>query len=136
VEVSLLLGSIAAFGGYSFGPVSLHGLELARWGGLWFVAFVSVGLSEEYLFRGYAQYTLARGVGFWRRRFSFPFCLALDISGIPARATWEPRGWSPPGFSSLSLCEGLATSGWPWDGMRPLILGRRFCIPFLIAHAL
>ena len=65
VEVSLLLGSIAAFGGYSFGPVSLHGLELARWGGLWFVAFVSVGLSEEYLFRGYAQYTLARGVGFW-----------------------------------------------------------------------
>jgi uncharacterized protein len=65
VEVSLLLGSIAAFGGYSFGPVSLHGLEIARWGGLWFVAFVAVGLSEEYLFRGYPQYTLARGIGFW-----------------------------------------------------------------------
>src|SRR6266403_70393 len=65
VEVSLLLGSIAAFGGYSFGPVSLHGLELAWWGGLWFVSFVAVGLSEEYLFRGYPQFTLARGVGFW-----------------------------------------------------------------------
>lgn len=65
VEVSLLLGSIAAFGGYSFGPVSLHGQEIARWGGLWFVAFVAVGLSEEYLFRGYPQYTLARGIGFW-----------------------------------------------------------------------
>jgi hypothetical protein len=29
------------------------------------VTFVAVGLSEEYLFRGYAQYTLARGIGFW-----------------------------------------------------------------------
>lgn len=65
VEVSLLLGSIAAFGGYSFGSVSLHGLGMAGWGGLWFIAFLAVGLSEEYLFRGYSQYTLARGVGFW-----------------------------------------------------------------------
>jgi membrane protease YdiL (CAAX protease family) len=65
IEVSSLLGLIGAFGGYSFGAVSLHGLEVARWGGLWFVAFVAVGLSEEYLFRGYAQYTLARGAGFW-----------------------------------------------------------------------
>ena len=24
-----------------------------------------MGLSEEFLFRGYAQYTLARGIGFW-----------------------------------------------------------------------
>lgn len=65
VEVTALMGLIAAFGGYSFGTVSMHGLEVARWGGLWFVAFVAVGLSEEYLFRGYTQYTLARGIGFW-----------------------------------------------------------------------
>jgi len=65
VEVTLLIGFIAAFGGYSFGSFSLHGLEAARWGALWFVAFVSVGLSEEYLFRGYTQYTLAQGMGFW-----------------------------------------------------------------------
>jgi membrane protease YdiL (CAAX protease family) len=65
VEVTLLIGLIAAFGGYSFGSLSLHGLELARWGSLWFVAFVAVGLSEEYLFRGYTQYTLAQGIGFW-----------------------------------------------------------------------
>jgi len=65
VEVSVLMGLIAAFGGYSFGTVSLHGAEVARWGGLWFVAFVAVGLAEEYLFRGYWQYTLAGGIGFW-----------------------------------------------------------------------
>ncbi len=65
VEVTLLVSLIAAFGGYSFGSLSLHGLEVARWGALWLVAFVCVGLSEEYMFRGYTQYTLAQGVGFW-----------------------------------------------------------------------
>jgi len=64
-EVSLLVGLIAAFGGYSFGKLVLHGASLLGWGGLWAVAFVFVGLFEEFLFRGYAQYTLARGIGFW-----------------------------------------------------------------------
>ncbi len=65
VEVTLLISLIAGFGGYSFGSLSLHGMEVVRWGAVWFAAFVSVGLSEEYLFRGYTQYTLAQGIGFW-----------------------------------------------------------------------
>ena len=64
-EVSLLVGLIAAFGGYSFGNLAIHGAALLGWGTLWAVAFVFVGLSEEFLFRGYVQYTLARGVRFW-----------------------------------------------------------------------
>ena len=64
-EVSLLLGLIAAFGGDSLGNLAIHGTALLGRGTLWAVAFVFVGLSEEFLFRGYAQYTLARGVGFW-----------------------------------------------------------------------
>jgi membrane protease YdiL (CAAX protease family) len=83
VEVSLLLGSIAAFGGYSFGSVSMHGVEIARWGGLWFVAFVAVGLSEEYLFRGYTQYTLGLGVGFW------PAAILLSVL-FGAGHRWNP----------------------------------------------
>lgn len=65
VEVTLLISLIAAFGGYSFGSLSVHGTEVVRWGAVWFGAFVSVGLSEEFLFRGYPQYTLAQGIGFW-----------------------------------------------------------------------
>jgi uncharacterized protein len=72
-EVSLLVGLIAAFGGYSFGKLALQGSGLLGWGGLWAVTFVLVGLSEEFLFRGYAQYTLARGVGFW------PAAIALSL---------------------------------------------------------
>lgn len=64
-EVSLLVGLIAALGGYSFGPVVVHGADALRWACLWAIAFVLVGLSEEFLFRGYAQYTLAQSIGFW-----------------------------------------------------------------------
>ena len=64
-EVSLLVGLIAAFGGYSFGSLDLHGTSLIGWGLLWGVAFLLVGFSEEFMFRGYVQYTLTRGIGFW-----------------------------------------------------------------------
>lgn len=64
-EVSLLVGLIAACGGYSFGTMVLHGPSLFKWAALWALAFVLVGLAEEFLFRGYSQYTLARGMGFW-----------------------------------------------------------------------
>lgn len=65
IEVSVLVGLISAFGGYSFGGLALHGGELLRWGILWAVLFIFVGLFEEFLFRGYTQYTLGEGVGFW-----------------------------------------------------------------------
>src|SRR5437867_566945 len=64
-EVSLLVGLIAAFGGYSFGSLALHGPGPIGWGLLWAVVFILVGFSEEFMFRGYVQYTLTRGIGFW-----------------------------------------------------------------------
>jgi CAAX protease family protein len=64
-EVSLLVGLIASFGGYSFGNLAVHGTGLLGWGLLWAAAFVLVGFSEEFMFRGYVQYTLTRGIGFW-----------------------------------------------------------------------
>jgi membrane protease YdiL (CAAX protease family) len=65
IEVSSLVGLIAAFGGYSFGAVALGGTEVLRWGMLWGVLFIFVGLFEEFSFRGYTQYTLAESIGFW-----------------------------------------------------------------------
>src|SRR6267143_2121261 len=64
VDVSAVICLIAAFGGYSFGDIALHGKELLRWGMLWALLFVFVGLFEEFSFRGYTQFTLA-DTGFW-----------------------------------------------------------------------
>jgi uncharacterized protein len=65
VEVSLLIGLIGAFGGYSFGSIALVNNEILKNGLLYLVGFTFVGLFEEFLFRGYTQYTLADGIGFW-----------------------------------------------------------------------
>jgi membrane protease YdiL (CAAX protease family) len=63
VTATILL--IRLLNGFSFGDVALHGAALAGYGALWMVAFVAVGLAEEFLFRGYPQFTLAQGIGFW-----------------------------------------------------------------------
>jgi CAAX protease family protein len=73
-EVSVLMALIAAFGGYSFGHVMLAGSSLLNMTIGWAVFFVAVGLLEEFLFRGYTQFTLADGIGFW------PAAIALSVS--------------------------------------------------------
>ena len=56
---------IRAFGGFSFGKLALGGPALWGYAMLWGAVFLCVGLFEEFLFRGYAQFTLATGIGFW-----------------------------------------------------------------------
>jgi len=65
VEISVLIGLIAGFGGYSFGSLALHGNEVLRWGLIHLVLFTFVGFFEEFSFRGYTQFTLGDGIGFW-----------------------------------------------------------------------
>ena len=65
LEISAVIGVIYAFGGYSFGPLSLHGAQVVQWAVLWLLCLIFVGLFEEFLFRGYSLFTLSSGVGFW-----------------------------------------------------------------------
>ena len=63
--IAAIIFLIRAFRGFSFGELALRGPALWSYAALWGVAFVFVGLFEEFLFRGYAQFTLATGIGFW-----------------------------------------------------------------------
>ena len=65
LEVSILVGLIALFGGYSFGSLALSGSAILQWGLAHMVLFLFVGFFEEFFFRGYTQFTLADGIGFW-----------------------------------------------------------------------
>jgi uncharacterized protein len=94
-EVSLLVGLIAALGGYSFGALAVHGADALRWGALWAVAFLFVGLSEEFLFRGYAQYTLARGIRFWPA--------AVTLSLVFGAAHWRNPGEGVTGVANVAV---------------------------------
>jgi membrane protease YdiL (CAAX protease family) len=64
-QISAVMLLIRAFGGYSFGGLAIHGQEFLRYGILWGALFVVVGVTEEFLFRGYLQFTLTSAMGFW-----------------------------------------------------------------------
>ncbi|MGA8491616.1 MAG: CPBP family intramembrane glutamic endopeptidase [Terriglobales bacterium] len=60
-----VIGLIAALHGFSFGGLALHGLALLKYASLWAIGFLLVGFVEEFLYRGYVQFTLAQAIGFW-----------------------------------------------------------------------
>ena len=57
--------AIAALGGAEFRGLALRGATAWKSALLWGLAMLLLGLSEEFLFRGYPLVTLARGMGFW-----------------------------------------------------------------------
>jgi uncharacterized protein len=64
-SLSFLLGVIAMLHGFSFAGTESHGAEAVKYGLLFGVAFILVGIFEEFSFRGYMQATLQQGIGFW-----------------------------------------------------------------------
>jgi membrane protease YdiL (CAAX protease family) len=65
LAISLLMCAIYAGHGFTFGHIVLHGARLVKFAAFWALMFLLVGLFEDFLLRGYAQFTLARGIGFW-----------------------------------------------------------------------
>jgi membrane protease YdiL (CAAX protease family) len=63
--ISLLILSLRGLHGFDFGHLALHGLRIAKFAAYWALLFLMVGFFEEFLFRGYTQFTLSRGIGFW-----------------------------------------------------------------------
>ena len=63
--VSLQVGLLAAFGAYLPGSLALGVGNAVKYAFVWAVAFLLAAVNEEFLFRGYAQMTLASGIGFW-----------------------------------------------------------------------
>lgn len=111
VEITLLIGLISAFGGYSFGTLALQGNAIFKWGLFHLILFTFVGFFEEFLFRGYMQYTLADGIGFW------PAAILLSV-GFGAVHLGNP-GEGPVGAAgvvmvALLFCFSLKRTGNLW----------------------
>ena len=67
--ISLLLLALRVNHDFYYGPIGLGGWSIARFASLWAIAFLLVGFFEEFLLRGYAQFTLTLGIGFWPAAF-------------------------------------------------------------------
>lgn len=77
LAISGTMGAIYLFHGFSINGMAAHGATLAAASGAWLLAFIGVGLSEEFTFRGYGQFTLTTGMGFWPSAFLFSALFAL-----------------------------------------------------------
>ena len=64
--ITILLTALHGLHVFDFGHVVLHGARMARFAAFWAASFLLVGLFEEFLLRGYTQFALARGIGFWQ----------------------------------------------------------------------
>jgi membrane protease YdiL (CAAX protease family) len=61
--------AIFALHGVRFTGAAIHGPAIFTAAVGWGLAFLLSGLAEEFLFRGYAQFTLTTGMGFWPSAF-------------------------------------------------------------------
>jgi len=67
--ISAFLLVLRATHSFYFGLPAIHGRTIIRFAVLWAIAFLLVGFLEEFLLRGYAQFTLTLGIGFWPAAF-------------------------------------------------------------------
>jgi uncharacterized protein len=105
----------------------LFGSEAIRYGAIWLFGFFLVGLLEEYLTRGYLQYTLTRGLagiyrwafntrhsatlGFWTAALIFSILFGFGHGNNPGES---PIGLLAAGLGSLVFCLSLWRTGSLW----------------------
>jgi membrane protease YdiL (CAAX protease family) len=63
--ISLLLGAMYGMRLFDMGHLAMHGARIVKFAVFWAVFFLLVGFFEEFLLRGYSQFTLTRAIGFW-----------------------------------------------------------------------
>ena len=105
----------------------LFGSDILRYGAIWLVGFLLVGLLEEYLTRGYLQYTLTRGLagiyqwifktrhsevlGFWTAAVVFSILFGLGHGNNPGES---PIGLLSAGLAGMVFCFSLWRTGSLW----------------------
>ncbi|MFZ0313887.1 MAG: CPBP family intramembrane glutamic endopeptidase [Candidatus Korobacteraceae bacterium] len=105
----------------------IFGGDVLRYGAIWLLGFLLVGVLEEYLTRGYLQYTLTRGLagiyewifktrhsgvlGFWTAAIIFSILFGLGHSSNPGES---PIGLLAAGSAGLVFCLSLWRTGSLW----------------------
>jgi uncharacterized protein len=127
VCLSLLILTLWTSGLLVFDGRLLFGGDVLRYGAIWLLGFFLVGLLEEYLTRGYLQYTLTRGLagiyewafktqhsaalGFWTAALIFSILFGMGHQSNPGES---PIGLLSAGTAGLVFCLSLWRTGSLW----------------------
>jgi len=102
---------LRASGVFYFGGTALHGARVLKFAGFWAVMFTVVGLFEEFVTRGYSQFALAQGIGFW------PAAVLLSVGFGALHLTNKGEAWiGALGAAAIALffCLTLRRTGNLW----------------------
>jgi len=124
--LSILVLCLRGVGALAFDGWQLSGLAAAEYAAVWVVGFLLVSLFEELLFRGYVQYTIARGIhgicsyfglrhagaiGFWTAALLTSFYFGF---GHGSNAGESPIGLISAGLIALVFCFSIWRTGSLW----------------------
>ncbi len=108
-STSLLIGLIAAFGGYRILGLAIHGGALWHFLVLWIIANLLIGFAEEIQFRGYLLATLADGIGFWAAAILLSIGFGALHYFLKPHERWED--FASTGLLGLFMCLTLRRTG-------------------------
>ncbi|MGA8866148.1 MAG: type II CAAX endopeptidase family protein [Candidatus Sulfotelmatobacter sp.] len=109
--ITLLLEILHGLHAFDFGHLVLHGARIMKFAIFWGVVFLLVGLAEEFFLRGYTQFTLARGIGFWPAAA----LLSAAFGAIHLKNSGEAwTGALAAGLIGLFFCLTLRRTGSLW----------------------
>ena len=86
LAISGCLLGIFALHGFHLTGLAIHGSTIAAATAAWSATFVIVGLAEEFSFRGYLQFTLTTGMGFWPSAILLSALFGLAHMGNPGES--------------------------------------------------
>jgi membrane protease YdiL (CAAX protease family) len=86
LAISTTLLIIYSLHGFHLTGIAIHGGTILTATAAWTVAFIIVGLGEEFAFRGYLQFTLTTGIGFWPSAILMSSLFGLAHAGNPGES--------------------------------------------------
>jgi len=111
LAISLCLVLIYSFHGFHLTGLSIHGSMIVFSTAAWALAFVMVGLAEEFAFRGYMQFTITTGMGFWPAAVLMSLLFGLAHAGNPGESI---TGLASVVIFGLTFCLILRRTGNLW----------------------
>ncbi|MBE1162429.1 CPBP family intramembrane glutamic endopeptidase [Dyella acidiphila] len=111
LTLSVLVAVLMLGGHATLVAEQLSVLQILYAGVTWLLAFLAVALFEELLLRGYLQYTLARGIGFWWAALVWSAVFTWMHMGNGGEST---LGLLQTGWMALFFCLSLRVTGSLW----------------------
>ncbi len=111
VSLTVLLFVLRLAGDYSPGSRQLHGAEIWTNAFLWAVTITLGAVVEEFFYRGYLQFTLTTGIGFWPAALATSLLMAWMHHFNPG---WTWLGLVTVGGFGLTACFLLRRTGDLW----------------------